>query len=208
MLKVIGAGFGRTGTHSLKLALEDLGFGPCHHMMELAQNADQLALWQDICAGKPVDWQRAMQGYGSQADWPAVYFWKELVDAFPEAKVVLTYRDPRSWFRSFRDTIVRANTAGLVQDTDPQGRARAAIVNDLVFQRTFGGRQEDENACIATYLAHTAEVLRRVPARNLLIFDIADGWQPLCSFLEVPVPDRPFPKTNSKDEFLARKTFL
>ena len=141
-------------------------------------------------------------------DWPGAYFWKQIWKAFPQAKVILTYREPQAWYRSFRETIVAANTAGRVHDPDPHTRAMANLVDDIVFRKTFGGRPESESHAISVYLAHCAEVMRKVPSKDLLFFEISQGWLPLCEFLGVGVPEKPFPLTNSKAEFLSRKKFL
>lgn len=208
MLKVIGAGFGRTGTHSLKLALETLGFGPCHHMFEIKHSSEQLELWHTISKTLEIDWNNVFAGYLSQVDWPGVNYWRQLTKAFPNSKVVLTYRDPKSWYQSFMSTIVRANRAGVVDDPNPHTRAMAEIVEDIVFRQTFDDRPEDENHAISIYLKHMADVMTEIPRERLLLYNVSEGWQPLCDFLDVEVPSVPFPSTNSKEDFLARKTFL
>ena len=208
MLKVIGAGFGRTGTHSLKLALETLGFGPCHHMFEIRHSSEQLALWRGISKTQDIDWNKVFAGYLSQVDWPGAKYWQQIVKAFPDSKVVLTYRDPKSWYQSFMNTIVRANRAGVLQDPDPHTRVMAEIVDDIVFRQTFNDRPEDENHAISIYLKHISDVMAQIPRERLLLYNVSEGWQPLCNFLDVEVPNAAFPITNSKEEFLARKTFL
>jgi hypothetical protein len=208
MVKVIGAGFGRTGTHSLKMALEVLGFGPCHHMFEIRQSAAQLALWKAIAKAGTGNWHAALQGFGSIVDWPGVKYWRELAAAFPAAKIILTYRDPKDWYQSFAQTIVRANRAGVLHDPDPHTRGMAELVEDVVFRQTFADRPEDENHATAVYFQHMADVLREIPRERLLFYNVAEGWNPLCGFLGLAVPAQAFPQTNSKSEFLARKTFL
>jgi hypothetical protein len=208
VLEVIGAGFGRTGTHSLKLALEVLGFGPCHHMFEIRQSADQLEVWKAIARTGSGDWHAALSGFKSLVDWPGVKYWKELAQAFPAAKIILTYRDPKSWYQSFAETIVRANRAGLYHDPDPHTRGMAELVDEVVFKQTFDNRPEDENHATAVYLRHMADVLTQIPKERLMFYNVAQGWQPLCTFLDVAVPSQEFPQTNSKTEFLARKKFL
>ena len=208
MLKVIGAGFGRTGTHSLKLALETLGFGPCHHMFEIRQSRQQLELWRTISKTPDIDWNLVFAGYLSQTDWPGARYWQQLAKAFPHSKVVLTYRDPKSWYQSFKSTIVRANRAGILHDPDLHTRAMAEIVEDIVFRQTFDDRPEDENHAISIYLKHISDVMEEIPRERLLLYNVSEGWQPLCDFLDVKVPDSAFPVPNSKEFFLARKTFL
>ena len=208
MLRVIGAGYGRTGTHSLKLALESLGFGPCHHMLEIRHSTKQLELWRAISKTKDIDWKTLFASYSSQVDWPGARYWQQLATAFPDSKVILTYRDPKSWYHSFMNTIVRANRAGVLYDPDPHTRAMAEIVEDLVFRQTFDNRPEDENHAIAVYLKHIADVMTQIPRERFLLYNVSEGWPPLCHFLNVKVPDTAFPSTNSTEDFLARKTFL
>jgi Sulfotransferase domain len=93
-LRVIGAGFGRTGTHSLKLALEQLGFAPCHHMYEVRAHPEQLAFWQAAARGELPDWDEVFAGFAAQVDWPGARFWRELAEHFPHAKVILSVRRP------------------------------------------------------------------------------------------------------------------
>ena len=103
-LDVIGPGFGRTGTASLKRALEILGLGPCHHMEECFAHPEQAAYWQDLLAGKSVDWDRVFAGFKSQVDWPGAHYWRELIAAYPDAKVVLSVRPEESWWKSCMTT--------------------------------------------------------------------------------------------------------
>ena len=207
-LEVIGAGLGRTGTHSLKLALEALGLGPCHHMFELREAPGQLAHWQAAARGETMDWEAVFKGYRAQVDWPGAHYWRELIAAYPQAKVILTVRDADSWFDSFSQTIVRANMAGRELDPNPHTRAMAQLVNDLVFEQAFSGRMDDKAFAQAVFREHIAAVKAAVPADRLLVYEVSQGWQPLCAFLNRPVPDMAFPKTNQKAEFLKRKGFL
>ena len=208
MLEIIGVGFGRTGTHSLKIALETLGFGPCHHMFELKKSKQQLLLWQQVAVSQDTDWKAIFSEYRSQVDWPGAYYWKELIQTFPKAKVILTYRDPVSWYNSFSETIIKANMLGPTLDPDPHTRAMAELVDKIVFKKTFNDHQCDRNLAISKYLSHMSQVLQSVPKDNLLLFNITDGWLPLCNFLNKPVPKANFPESNSMQEFLDRKPFL
>jgi hypothetical protein len=198
-LSVIGAGFGRTGTMSLKLALERLGFGPCHHMVEVIGHPAQAPLWRAAAEGKPVDWGRLFTGYASAVDWPACHFWRALAVQYPEAKFVLTVRDADAWYRSVAGTILKV-MQGVAADPDPQRRAVMEMATYIVGDRTFGGRM-DEDHVKAVFRRHNEAVAAALPEHRLLVCNAADGWGPLCAFLTRPVPDEPFPRTNSTAEF-------
>lgn len=200
-LSVIGAGFGRTGTMSLKLALERLGFGPCHHMVEVIDHPEQAPLWRAAAEGKPVDWDRVFAGYGSAVDWPVCHFWRALAVQYPEAKFVLTVRDADAWYRSIADTILKVRQA-VVADPNPQRRAVMEMATYLVDDLTFGGRTDEEHVK-AVFRRHNEAVVAALPKQRLLVHDAAAGWGPLCAFLGRPVPDEPFPRTNSTTEFWA-----
>ncbi len=204
-LEIIGAGWGRTGTHSLKIALEQLGFGPCHHMYRVRADQSQLAFWQAALQGAPMDWNRVFAGYRSQVDWPGAHYWRDLLAHFPTAKVILTVREPQSWFESMQRTIFRALKEGRLIDPDPYNRAVSEYVQDLVTLTTFADRTEDRDYMLSRYDAHIKSVQSAVPSDQLLTYDVRQGWQPLCEFLGVPLPDTAFPVTNSTQEFLERK---
>lgn len=189
-LHVIGAGLGRTGTLSLKLALEQLGLGPCYHMMEVRSVPERLEHWNRIAAGEKVDWEEVFAGFRSTVDWPACNYWRELMARYPDAKVILSLRDPESWWRSTQSTIFSDH----VQDGAPPSIRR--ILKDVV-----GEDLHDRDACVAAFERHNASVRAGVPAEKLLVFDAKQGWAPLCAFLGVPVPDAPFPSVNTTDEF-------
>lgn len=202
-LQVIGAGFGRTGTMTLKTALEQLGFGPCHHMYEVIIHPEQADFWERATRGEDVDWEEMFANYRSSCDWPSCAFYKELAARYPQAKVILTLRDPHAWFKSVSNTIMASFKGPMVL---PDGR-RVGPPGDfaplLVGQKTFGGRF-DEAHMIDVFNRHNEEVRRTIPKERLLVFDAKQGWGPLCEFLGVPVPATPFPKTNSTEEFQAR----
>ncbi len=203
-LKVIGAGFGRTGTLSLKTALEQLGFAPCHHMFEVLANPSQAAGWLAAARGEPVDWQVLLAGYHAQVDWPGCALWRELLDAFPDAKVVLSVRDLDSWYDSFRSTIVRSLTEVEVPDTAPDFQVVRQMSVETVVQRSLGGADPtDRAAVIAAHERHIDAVRATVPAQRLLEFRVTDGWEPLCAHLGVAVPDEPFPNVNDRAMFEA-----
>jgi hypothetical protein len=195
-LKVIGAGYGRTGTMSLKLALEQLGFGPCHHMVEVFAHPESIPLWSDAADGK-ADWDAIFQGYVSAVDWPTATFYKELADKYPDAKVILTERDPESWFKSTQATIFARDIPPDTQD--PWARMVSKVIAQL-----FDHRMHDKEKVISVFKAHNARVREVIPADRLLVYEVAQGWAPLCDFLGVPVPDGPMPKVNSTEEFQGR----
>lgn len=195
-LKVIGAGLGRTGTMSLKLALEQLGFGPCYHMTEVFKNPQAPRWWIEAAEGRPA-WEKIFEGYAATVDWPNATFYAELADHYPQAKVILTERDPEAWFRSTQATIFADGAAPPIPDF--------AEMNEKVIRRLFDGRMHDHDHVIGVYLRHNAEVRRRIPAERLLVYDVAEGWEPLCRFLGVDVPQAPMPKVNSTEEFQAAR---
>ncbi|MEV0401926.1 sulfotransferase family protein [Actinoallomurus sp. NPDC050550] len=201
MLEVIGAGFGRTGTLSLKLALERLGFGPCHHMIELIDNPEQLDRWSRAVENGDADWDEVYRGYRATVDWPGAAFWRRLVDYYPGAKVILTVRSPKSWYESARESIYRATSQW---PADPLGVRRRQFVQRVVWDGDFGGRFEDAAYAKAVFIEHNDAVRREVPGERLLEFRVRQGWGPLCDFLGVPVPDEPFPRTNDRQEFAER----
>ncbi|MEO1965344.1 sulfotransferase family protein [Hyphomonas sp.] len=201
-LKAISAGYGRTGTMSLKLALEQLGFGPCHHMIEVIENGEkQVPLWNDALAGKP-DFDAIYKGYGSAVDWPSAAFWKELADYYPDAKIILSSRSAESWYDSISETILA--TVWAPDKWPPQAVEWFKMVSK-VLERSFGGAKTKDEL-IANFLAHEAEVKAAIPADRLLVHSAKDGWDPLCAFLGVPVPEGDYPRTNSKEEFFQHMT--
>ncbi len=200
-LSVIGAGFGRTGTLSLRVALEQLGSRPCYHMVEVFRHPEHIGVWERAGRGEPVDWEAELfAGYGSAVDWPVCTFYRQLAERYPAAKVVLTVRDLEGWHRSCMDTIFPA-VADTPLGDDPVARAQAAMARRIIGEGTFGGRAEDPAHAIAVHERHVAEVKRTIPPERLLVFEVAQGWGPLCRFLGKPVPEAPFPRVNSTDEF-------
>jgi len=199
-LEIIGPGFGRTGTNSLKLALEHLGFGPCHHMFEVRDNPPRLPDWQALARGERVDWDQVFSGYRSQVDWPGARYWRELVKHFPRANVILTVRDPEEWFDSVQKTIVPFLSARGTHPT-PHVNAIADMGYELVARQVFDERISDREHAIGIFKEHIADVQSEIAPGRLLIFDVRDGWESLCAFLGVDTPDTPFPKTNSSKQF-------
>ena len=195
MLKVIGSGLGRTGTKSMQTALNTLGFGPCHHMVEVFMHPESMPLWIDASAGK-ADWDAIFKGYASMVDYPGAAYWRELAAYYPDAKVLHTVRDPDQWFESTQSTIF--TPGGPAVGNGPpaaffasfMGPTRAHI-NDRAFMTDY-------------FLKHTEAVKAAIPAERLLIYEVGEGWDRLCAFLDVPVPAEPYPSENSRAEFIAR----
>jgi hypothetical protein len=196
-LEVIGAGFGRTGTMSFKAAIDRLGLGPCYHMVEVYANDGHADIWTQAINGAPLDEPTLFEKYRSVCDWPACSFWREIRASHPQAKVVLTRRDPDAWYESISNTIFLA----LENESDDEALNRWRVqTRKLILEQTFGNELDRDNA-LQVLRAHEADVIASVPAGELLVYDVAEGWEPLCDFLDVPVPDEPFPRTNSTAEF-------
>lgn len=197
-LSVIGFGVGRTGTFSLKHALEELGFGPCHHMEEVdPASAAEASRWKSAAAGT-VDWNEAYAGYRAACDWPTAAFCRELTAAFPHAKFLLTVRDPEKWYQSFSDTIAR-----ILQQrelTPPEFGPFLDMVTTILAKTGFPLPASKEET-LASFQRHIEFVKATIPSDRLLVFDVTQGWAPLCAFLDVPVPSKPFPRTNNTEEF-------
>jgi len=191
-LKVIGAGFGRTGTDSMREALNILGLGPCHHMFEVMTNEEQKRMWRAFVQGASLGWDQLFAGYVSCVDWPSAHYWRELADHFPAAKVVLTYRSAESWWESFEKTLLPVMYAS----TDP-----ASLGLALIRDQVFGGRPQDRAHAIQLYEANVEAVKTTIAPERLLVHSAGDGWEPLCAFLGRPVPQEPYPSRNSASEF-------
>ena len=207
-LKVIGAGFGRTGTLSLKSALDELGLGPCYHMVETRAHPEHDTMWLALANGDASDWRPMLEGYASTVDWPTTYFWKQLAAENPDAKIILTLRDPDAWYRSAAATIfarmlefeaLRSDPAAVV---DEARRRHMEMVNTIV-EKTFGGSLDKAHA-IQVFNAHNEGVRRSVPSERLLVYEPGEGWEPLCDFLGLPVPATPYPKVNTTGDFVSR----
>ncbi len=201
-LNVIGSGFGRTGTMSTKTALEQLGFGPCHHMIEVINNPAQPAQWKAVASGKKPDWAEVFLGYNSQVDWPGAAVWRETSIAFPDAKVVHTERPESEWWNSFSVTIGKFFTLSPNMPLPPEIAEIFKTMSDWFMKNTFENHV-DRDSAIAAYRANNQKVRDTIPAERLLVFDVADGWGPLCRFLQVPEPGTPFPRSHPRDEFWA-----
>lgn len=177
----------------MREALDILGFGPCHHMRALNEDEEQKRRWREFVGGGEPDWDRLFEGYRSCVDWPSAHYWETLVQVYPDAKVLLTWRDPESWFRSFSQTIARRVTEGHA----PEG-AGVQILTGL-----FGDRISDQEFATRIYLDNIERVMAKVPRDRLVVHEIGAGWEPLCEGLGVPVPDIPYPSRNSASEFIA-----
>jgi hypothetical protein len=217
-MRVIGAGFGRTGTTSLKAALEQLGFGPSYTLSEVFLNPGHVGFWEAARrspAGERVDWEGFLAGYGVAVDWPACSFYEELMQAFPEAPVILTVRDPAEWYESMRSTIheLRRLTRGplpvraafaLAGPFVPGITGAVRLADSLVWEGTFEGHFEDRAYVMEVFKRYNEAVRLRVPPERLLVFDVREGWAPLCDFLGVEVPEQPFPRLNEARQMRRR----
>ena len=200
-LKIIGTGVGRTGTYSLKLALNELGLGPCHHMEEVLHHMPvQVPLWRDAAAGR-ADWGAIYDGYASAVDWPTAGFFRELFGAFPSAKFILTVRDTDRWVESFSQTIYTLLGG---RDQVPAEMCEWFDMCSSVISRSGFPQNLDGAGLARAFEAHNEAVRALIPADQLLVFEVRQGWGPLCEFLGVPVLSTPFPRTNDRSEFWDR----
>ena len=198
-LSIIGAGYGRTGTMSLKLALEELGIGPCHHMEEVFANPPQVPGWQAAVAGESVDWDAVFDGYEATADWPGANFTHDLAAFYPDAKIILTMREVDSWWTSYSGTIMKYLQI-LPEDLPDHIMAICEMVK-VMLDEHFGAAYDDEQAAKAAYQNHVDKVSNSYEDGRVLCFDVRDGWGPLCEFLGKPVPGGDFPRSNNSEEF-------
>jgi hypothetical protein len=198
--RVVGAGLGRTGTHSLKLALERLLGAPCYHMLEVFQHPDDIAVWQAAVDGNPPEWTSFLADYAAAVDWPVAAFWRELAGAFPDAVVLLSVRDADAWWTSASRTIFEVSRRE--RPSDPVAAAQLAMATDMLGTR-FTPRWWEESEAKAAYDRHNDDVRAQVSPGRLLEWHPGDGWEPICAALDVAVPDEPFPHVNTTDEFRA-----
>ena len=195
-LKVVGAGFGRTGTLSLKVALEKLGVGPCYHMMEVFPRPEHVAIWHRLAFGNPIDWDELFDGFQATVDWPSARWWREIAAHYPDAKVLLSVRDPEAWYKSMSDTIAQPMREPAPDSAPEIVRLQSQMIRKSVLAETFDNRFEDKAHTIEVFNRHTQEVRDSIDPARLLVFDVREGWGPLCRFLEVPIPDEAFPRLN------------
>ena len=206
-LKVIGAGLGRTGTLSLKAALEQLGFTRCYHMTDVLAHLEHAAVWDAAARGESVDWEALFQGYQATVDWPGCNFYEQFIERYPDAKVILTVRDPERWYESARQTIyyVRHAFPSWTRLLIPRMRRFIRMLDRLIWDGMFHDRFEDKPFAIDVFNRFNGQVRRTVPAERLLVYEVQQGWGPLCAFLGVPVPEgKPFPHLNDTVEFRSR----
>jgi hypothetical protein len=219
-IRVIGAGLGRTGTLSLKSALEEVGFGACYHMIELLSHPEQVHFWEAASRVEPVNWDALFAGYQAVVDYPGCRYYRTLMEYYPEAKVILTVRDPDRWYESTRETIYKVGRAApehpeaqsAPSDTPPVGwpfpgdpqlfRRIFGMVEKDVWQGDFANRFEDRQYAVEVFNRHIAQVKEHVPRQRLLVYEVSQGWEPLCRFLEVPTPEgKAFPHLNDREAF-------
>ena len=211
-LQVIGTGQGRTGTASLKLALEQLGFGKCYHMFELFHHPENLVYFQKADSGAPVDWDTLFDGYKSAVDYPVISYYKQLIVKYPEAKIIHTTRDAEKWYKSASETIFWASKPSIGRILQllirmpfvPMVRKRLPILkfNGKMLDHAYGNDLHNKETVIKRFNAINEEVVNTVPKERLLVYDIKSGWEPLCKFLNIPVPSTPFPRSNDTEKFL------
>lgn len=195
-LRVIGAGMPRTGTTSLKAGLEHLLGEPCYHMMELFENREAGLLWWQALKGDTSVLPRALDGYGAAVDWPASLFWRELIDEYPDALVVMSHRDnAETWWRSVDRTV-------WAMMRRPDDQQTFAEFNSLMREKAgLGDHWDDPVSAMASYESLLEEVTRAVAPGRLVLWQASQGWAPLCEALDMPVPDRDFFHRNTTDEF-------
>jgi hypothetical protein len=202
-LRVVGAGLGRTGTHSLKLALEQLLDGPCYHMMETFGRPDDLPVWHAAVNGESPDWPRFFDGYVAAVDWPACAFWRELSDTYPDAIVLLSTRSSAdAWWTSANDTIFQIPKREIPPEHADVMGAQLAMAEDML-TNTFTADWADEAAAKRAYEEHNAAVRATVDPARLVDWQPGDGWDPICAALSIPVPTEPFPHVNTTADFRA-----
>jgi len=192
-LKIIGAGMGRTGTASLKVALEALDLGHCYHMTEVLKEPQRTADWIKAAEGH-ADWEKIFTGYTATVDNPGCNFWKELADFYPDAKVILTVRDAQKWFDSTNETIHSVEFAKFIKNSPFGEMIQKTIWNFME------NRMQDKAYMMNFFEQRTTEIINTIAAERLLVYRVGDGWPPLCEFLGVPIPNIDFPHINSRDE--------
>jgi hypothetical protein len=203
-LELIGAGLGRTGTLSLKTALERIGYGPCYHMIEVLAAPERGRQWLQETRAASHDWDSIFHGYRATVDWPAAAFWRELSQRYPDAKVLLSLRDADRWYESVMNTIYPVMKQGPPERAPQTLHEFHAMVYALICERTFDGRLEDRAHAKRVFESHNQAVIDAIPASRLLVYRAGDGWEPLCRFLDAPVPDEDFPHLNDTAWYRAR----
>ncbi len=198
-MQLIGAAFPRTGTMSIKHAIEMLGVGPCYHMHELFLHPEHIPLWMQARQTSTFDWTRVMAGYQASLDTPACLYWRELADYFPQAKVLLTVRDPSSWYDSIAATI-----HPIVYRPESAANHALAMVKELFFESYLQGQFLDKKATMQRYTDYCNEVRQYIDPARLVEYSVAQGWPALCEIFQQPVPNQDFPRSNSRADFRER----
>ncbi|MCW5211363.1 hypothetical protein VU04_00440 [Desulfobulbus sp. TB] len=212
MFKVIDVGLGRTGTMSLKFALEELGFDKCYHFSDMHRHPEHIDLWRAVSRGESVDFESMLQGYRALVYWSPTYDYQSLLQQHPDVKVILTVREPEKWYKSTYDTIYTYNRLtlsrklllsffSLFQPKLKNLHAMWQLQEEILWEKTFDGRFHDKEHAIAVFTKHIEEVKKNVPLDRLLVYKIQDGWEPLCQFLQVARPETSFPRVNDSDAF-------
>jgi hypothetical protein len=198
-MKIIGAGFGRSGTMSLKSALEQLGYGPCYHMKITLYRYGHMRFFMRAWHGKKVNWKKFFYHYNSVVDWPTCSFYMDLMKEYPDAKVLLNVRNPESWYESMNETIYPIQKAfpfwfpGIVR----------RMHDEIIWGGSLKGVFEDREKAVSVYSHYIEDVKNTVPPGRLLVYNVNEGWKPLCEFLDVPVPEgRAFPHINERRSFI------
>jgi Sulfotransferase domain len=212
-LKVLGAGWGRTGTESLKIALEQLGFSRCYHGFNLFNDGAKLKYWKELHETGNTDYEALFAGCQAAVDFPSAYYYRQLLKQYPDAKVILTVRDASKWYDSAANTIFKKPDPVKFPILKFLGKLSTKLsyipqiyyhIQTFLFQGAFNGKIENKEAMIALFNQWNEDVKKTVPPGQLLVYEVTQGWEPLCKFLNVPVPTTPFPKTNSKESFQKR----
>ena len=198
-LALIGAAFPRTGTMSVKKALETLGVGRCYHMHEVFLNPQHIPIWNNTCNGKMPNWRKLFAGYTVTLDAPACLYWRELTIEFPNAKVILLRRDPEAWYES-----VYATTYQVTMDAGGEVDPALRMIRHLFFEKYMSKSFEDRELAIGKYRQYCEDVIAGIPQEQLLVYEVSEGWHPLCSFLGYDIPASPFPNKNTRGEFRTR----
>lgn len=204
MLKLLGAGFPRTGTMSTKAALEQLGLGSCYHFITQFERPQDSDVWLAAAQGQDVDWKALFADFGCAVDWPQSAFYKQLMEVYPDAKVLLNVRDPEAWYTSIASTVYPASRSGLSAPEGVGMNTAARAIDALGWKGIFHGRFEEKEYALSIFEQWNQAVKEYVPAERLLVFDVKEGWEPLCAFLGLPVPAAPFPRLNDAETFKQR----
>ncbi len=207
-MKVVGAGLPRTGTKSLQAALERLLGGRCYHMHEVFEHLEHVPTWRAALHGETVDWESMLGDYAAAVDWPASAFWRELAETYPSAIVVLSLRsDAETWWASVSATILNSTRSEQpVERVDWQQMLRELFTYQLTPKWDDADPSIVAAAATEAYERHNAAVLAGLPAERVVEWRAADGWEPLCAALGLPIPEEPFPRLNTREEWAARRT--